>query len=178
MEGHSQHGMEYTGSSYVGDHVNGRMEGKGTYIFPNGTRYEGEMNDGELHGKGTLYFPTGGAYSATWKHGKAIGPQPSRGEYSFKDGLRYDEGDWSYCDEDDRRFYSERLNGVQPAGLSQLVDKGLPKKIPIGTFDVGDGYYNPDTNEVLSYDGRQLRMPDETEAARITATCRRGVAND
>ena len=57
-----------------------------------------------------------------------------------------------------------------------MVDKGLPKSIPIGTFDVGDGYYNSNTNEVCSYDGRQLRMPDETEAARIVATCRRGVA--
>ena len=133
---------------------------------------------GRFHGEGTLHFPTGGAYAAHWKHGKAVGPQPSRGEYSFRDGLRYDEGDWDYCDEDDRRFYSERLNGVNPSGLSLLVDKGAPEKIPVGMYDVGDGYYNPDSGEICTYEGKKLRMPDAVEAAVIVERCRRGVLPD
>lgn len=45
-----------------------------------------------------------------------------QGQLTFKDGLTFSEGDWDYCDEDDRRFYSERLHGVQPAGtLSPLL---------------------------------------------------------
>ena len=97
-----------------------------------------------------------------------------QGVYSFSDGLRYDEGDWNYCDEDDRRFYSERLDGVKPAGMSQLVDKGEPIPVPQGTFDVGDGYYDPEIHEIRSYDGKPLRKPNSKEAARIVAMCRTG----
>ena len=34
--------MEYTGSSYEGQHLNGRLEGEGEYTFPTGTIYKGE----------------------------------------------------------------------------------------------------------------------------------------
>ena len=44
-----------------------------------------------------------------------------QGVYTFHDGLVYNEGDWDYCDEDDRRFYSERIGGVQPAGMCCIV---------------------------------------------------------
>jgi hypothetical protein len=44
------------------------------------------------------------------------GRSPAQGQLTFKDGLVFTEGDWTYCDEDDRRFYSEVVNGVQPAG--------------------------------------------------------------
>lgn len=39
--------MDYTGSSYEGDIVNGRLEGKGKYVFPSGTTYVGDFKDGE-----------------------------------------------------------------------------------------------------------------------------------
>ena len=39
-----------------------------------------------------------------------------QGTYTFKDGLVFGEGDWGYCDEDDRRFYTERIAGIAPAG--------------------------------------------------------------
>jgi len=42
-------------------------------------------------------------------------PSP-QGELTFKDGLVMEEGDWEYCDEDDRRFYQEQLHGVHAAG--------------------------------------------------------------
>ena len=47
-----------------------------------------------------------------------IAPPPHR--YVFSDGLPYTEpadGEWEYCREDgDRRFYSELVNGLRPAG--------------------------------------------------------------
>jgi hypothetical protein len=70
------------------------------------------------------------------------------------------------------------LNGVNPAGLSLLVDKGQPETIPIGSYDVGDGYYNPETGEICTYDGKKLRMPEKAEAATIVERCRRGVLPD
>eukprot|EP00039_Didymoeca_costata_P004215 m.71983 g.71983 ORF g.71983 m.71983 type:complete len:182 (+) comp12294_c0_seq1:85-630(+) len=169
----SQHGMEYIGSSYKGDHVNGRMEGIGVYNFPNGTEYRGEMKDGQFHGKGTLYFASGGKYEAEWRNGKAVGPQPARGEYTFKDGLKFDEQDWSYCDEDDRRFYTERLEGIPAAGESKLTNSGYVEKIPAGTYDVGDGFFDPKKNEIYNYKGdKRLRVPTMEEGKRIMATCR------
>lgn len=41
---------------------------------------------------------------------------PHQGTFTFADGLQYQEKDWSYCDGYDRRFYTERCNGLRPAG--------------------------------------------------------------
>ncbi|XP_034784882.2 MORN repeat-containing protein 5 isoform X4 [Pan paniscus] len=64
--------MEYTGSKYIGEYVDGRMEGKAKYILPTETIYVGEMKDGMFHGEGTLYFPSGSQYDAIWENGLAI----------------------------------------------------------------------------------------------------------
>ena len=39
-----------------------------------------------------------------------------QGTYTFSDELQYKEDGWQYCTAADRRFYTERLNGIQPAG--------------------------------------------------------------
>lgn len=62
-----------------------------------------------------LYFPNGGQFEAEWERGRAVGGG-SGGEYTFKDGLKYEEDEWLYCDGLDRRFYSEICNGIKPAG--------------------------------------------------------------
>lgn len=41
---------------------------------------------------------------------------PHQGSYTFADGLQYEEAEWDYCIDNDRRFYSERCNGLRPAG--------------------------------------------------------------
>ncbi|XP_013368751.1 PREDICTED: MORN repeat-containing protein 5 isoform X2 [Chinchilla lanigera] len=64
--------MEYTGSTFIGEYVNRRMEGNAEYIMPTETRYVGEMKDGMFHGKGTLYFPSGSRYDAVWEKGLAV----------------------------------------------------------------------------------------------------------
>lgn len=166
--------MEFTGSSYEGDRINCRMEGKGTFTFADGSKYVGDMVDGQFHGHGVLHFPNGSRFEADWVNGKAVGPQPAKGQLTFKDGLVYEEGDWGYCDEDDRRFYSEHVHGIRPAGRSQLVDGDNPPAIPPGTYDCGDGYYDPTTRHVCSYQGDVLREPDEKEVAWIIKTCRVG----
>ncbi|XP_034752648.1 MORN repeat-containing protein 5 isoform X1 [Etheostoma cragini] len=144
--------MELIGSSYKGDTKNGRMDGKGEYTFPTETKYEGEMKDGMLHGKGVLHFPNGSKYEATWENGIA-----KQGSFTFADGLQYQEKDWDYCDGYDRRFYSERCNGLRPAGESQLTDLHPPRLIPDGCYDCGDGFYDPNSRVVTSHTGRFLR---------------------
>ncbi|XP_014591505.1 MORN repeat-containing protein 5 isoform X3 [Equus asinus] len=64
--------MEYTGSQYIGEYVDGRMEGKAEYILPTETRYVGEMKDGMFHGQGTLYFPSGSQFDAVWENGLVV----------------------------------------------------------------------------------------------------------
>ena len=42
-------------------------------------------------------------------------------------------------------------------GRSQLTDKLPPPSIPIGTYDTGDGYYEPWSGKVFSYVKEFLR---------------------
>ncbi|GAA51232.1 MORN repeat-containing protein 5 [Clonorchis sinensis] len=89
------------------------MEGQGTYTLSTGTRYVGGMKDGMFHGEGTLYYSGGSKFVANWVNG-----HPENGRIVFSDGLEYAEGS-HYCDEYDRRFYTEICNGLKPA------DEGL-----------------------------------------------------
>lgn len=44
-----------------------------------------------------------------------------QGSYTFADGLEYqkeNEEEWNYCFDEDRRFYTEILNGIKPGGSS------------------------------------------------------------
>nr|XP_040142191.1 MORN repeat-containing protein 5 isoform X3 [Ictidomys tridecemlineatus] len=144
--------MEYTGSKYIGEYVDGRMEGKAEYILPTETRYVGEMKDGMFHGEGTLYFPSGSRYDAVWEKGLAI-----KGTYTFADGLQYDAKNWHYCDGYDRRFYTEICFGLKPSGISQLTNMDPPRTIPPASYDCGDGFYDPNTRIIKDYRNRFLR---------------------
>ncbi|KAI3362391.1 hypothetical protein L3Q82_012693, partial [Scortum barcoo] len=128
------------------------MDGKVEYTFPTKTKYVGETKDGMFHGKGVLHFPNGSKYEATWESGRA-----KQGSFTFADGLQYQEKDWDYCDGYDKRFYSERCNGLRPAGESQLTDLHPPRTVPDGCYDCGDGFYDPNARVVTSYTGRFLR---------------------
>ncbi|XP_030598826.1 MORN repeat-containing protein 5 isoform X2 [Archocentrus centrarchus] len=160
--------MEYTGSSYKGATKNGRMEGEGEYTFPTNTRYVGETKDGMFHGKGVLHFPNGSKYEGSWENGRV-----KQGTFTFADGLQYQEKDWDYCSGSDRRFYSERCNGLRPAGKSQITDLHPPRAIPDRCYDCGDGFYNPKTRVVTDYTGRFLRNADDQEHDWIVRTCRK-----
>lgn len=46
-------------------------------------------------------------------------------------------------------------------GESQLTDRHPPVTIPPGCFDCGDGFYNPGTRVVSTYDGDFLRNAGE-----------------
>uniref|UniRef100_A0A5F8GR49 MORN repeat-containing protein 5 n=1 Tax=Monodelphis domestica TaxID=13616 RepID=A0A5F8GR49_MONDO len=166
--------MQYTGSQYCGEYVNGRMEGEAIYILPTDTKYKGLMKDGMFHGKGTLYFPSGSKYEATWEKGRII-----KGHYTFADGLKYDEEQWHYCDGYDRRFYTEICEGLKPAGISQLTNLDPPRRIPEGCYDCGDGFYDPETRVVRDYRNRFLRNAEirkliTTLTQRHARTCDKG----
>ena len=92
------------------------MDGKGEFTFPNGTRYVGELVDGEFHGKGVLHFPGRGRYEAEWDHGSVI-----KGTLFFEDGLQFQDKDWNFCSNTDRRYFCEVFSGIKPAGESYIT---------------------------------------------------------
>ncbi|VDK75518.1 unnamed protein product [Dibothriocephalus latus] len=147
------------------------MEGKGTYKLPTGARYEGDMKDGMFHGEGTIYFTDGSKYVGHFVKG-----YPDKGKYYFADGLEYGEQGWTYCDGHDRRFYTEILEGLQPAGKTNVTN-GPTRKIPPHCYDTGDGFYDPTHRIVFNYEMDFLRNADHEEHEWIIKNCRRDSDN-
>lgn len=55
------------------------------------------------------------------------------------------------------------------SGESQLTDRHPPLVIPAGCYDCGDGFYDPDTRVVTTYDDDFLRNAGEA-GAKVTRT--------
>ncbi|KAJ3376091.1 MORN repeat-containing protein 5 [Allomyces arbusculus] len=144
------------------------IEGVAKYVFDDGNVYEGEVKDGEFHGAGKLTFANGMTYIGRWEHGHAVD-----GKLVFADGLEFapNMDEWDYCSSKDRRYYLERVNGIQPADGTQVTAHVPRQPIPPGTYDVVHGYFSPDDGWVYSYDGKQLRRPEPEECAWIVKTC-------
>ncbi|KAH9285333.1 MORN repeat-containing protein 5 [Echinococcus granulosus] len=147
--------MEHLGSVYVGDYANKRMEGNGSYKLPTGSIYVGEMKDGMYHGVGKITYPDGGQFGGIFSKGYP-------GSFAFPDGLEYSETKWLYCDGNDRRLESEIKSGLNPTGAENLAD-GPKRGIPDGYYDIGDGFYDPQTRTVYDYKMRFLRNADVAE---------------
>lgn len=75
---------------YDGNIVNGKMQGKGTYEWNDGSKYVGDFANNKITGQGTLTIPEKGSYEGNFVNGKKSG----QGTYKFANGDVY-EGDWS-----------------------------------------------------------------------------------
>eukprot|EP00906_Rhabdomonas_costata_P032593 RCo045912 len=116
--------MFYTKCSYLGEKMNGRMEGRGKFTFANGNRYIGFFKDGVFHGQGTIYFTAengGGKFTALWKDGIA-----QEGTYLFSDGLEYSPASWEYCTPADRRFWREHNAFIAPPAAGDVASTIIP----------------------------------------------------
>ena len=60
--------------SYEGDWFEDKMQGFGTYHYPDGSIYEGEWKDDKHHGKGILSFSNGTRYEGEWQQHWMQGP--------------------------------------------------------------------------------------------------------
>ncbi|MDC0877830.1 hypothetical protein OAP73_06035 [Methylophilaceae bacterium] len=119
------------GSSYIGNWLNGKMEGKGTFYFTNGDRAEGTFINGALNGPGIYYYANdpnrGDRAEGTFINGVLNGPgihyfmnAPYRGdraEVPFIKGVM--NGDGTYIRVNGERFPVNYKNG-QPQGRSFL----------------------------------------------------------
>lgn len=130
--------------------------------------YEGNFDKGEFHGDGTLIYPNGGRYVAKWERGKLLD-----GKYFFYDNLEYADGSWDYCTNKDRKFYTETMKGLRPDGRTLITNdiKGV-KNIPEGTYDIGDGYYDPTKRAIYEHDGQFKRDLENGEEQWIIEKCR------
>lgn len=68
---------------------NGKREGQGTQIWPDGAKYEGEWKNGKACGKGKFWHVDGDVFEGEWENDKANG----YGVYTHKDGAQY-KGYW------------------------------------------------------------------------------------
>jgi hypothetical protein len=69
---------------YVGDILNGKPNGQGTYTYPSGDKYVGEFNDGEYHGQGKFTFHDGSKYVGEFRDGKVWNGEVYQGKNKDK----------------------------------------------------------------------------------------------
>lgn len=87
--------------------------------------------------------------------------------------MEYQDKKWTYSTQRDRSFYTEILKGLRPDGKTLLVNNiDGPRKIPQGTYDLGDGYYDPQKHMVCKYDGQFMRETNPGEEEWILNKCR------
>ncbi len=92
------------GAKYVGEFLNFKPHGYGTFVWPNGDKYYGEWKDGKNHGNGTKTWNDGRKYLGTFKNDKIHGEgtlfYPDGGKYvgEFINGKRHGEGIFTYAD--------------------------------------------------------------------------------
>lgn len=105
---------------------------------------------------------------AKWERGKLIS-----GDYFFYDNLPYEEEGWNYSTQRDRSFYTEVLKGIRPDGKTLIVNNiEGPRLIPAGTYDIGDGFFDPVRRMICNYDGSFKRNMEPGEEEWIVSKCR------
>ena len=88
--GHGEMSDE-VGNRYVGEWVNDKRSGTGTYTFASGDVYEGQWLDGMYHGFGTYSSAESDEYEGEWRQDKMSG----RGKYRYRELGDVYEGDWA-----------------------------------------------------------------------------------
>ena len=104
------------GWKYVGSWKNGDENGQGTFTGSNGEKYVGSWKDGYFHGQGTMTYLDGTKYVGGWKDGKEHG----QGTLTFPDGGKYvgefkDEEMWT------GKFYDNNGN-IEGNMLNGIID--------------------------------------------------------
>lgn len=91
------------GDKYEGEWKNDLQNGKGTFTYANGDKYEGQWVDGNREGTGTFTWADGRKYVGAWKNDQRNGkgmytwPSGDRYEGEFKDGQLNGRGIYTYA---------------------------------------------------------------------------------
>ena len=113
------------GSKYVGEFIDFKPDGYGTFLWANGDRYYGNWINGKSNGKGTKLWSDGREYAGTFKNDKLHGegslyyPDGKKYEGEFLNGKRHGEGAFIYPD--GRMFVGKFISGKQD-GLGTCIN--------------------------------------------------------
>ena len=113
------------GSKYVGQFINFKPDGYGTFLYANGDRYYGNWKNGKANGEGTKLWIDGREYAGTFKDDKLHGdgnlyyPDGKKYEGEFKNGKRHGEGTFTYPD--GTAFVGKFMEGKQQ-GLGTCIN--------------------------------------------------------
>ena len=80
-------GDKETHPVYKGDVKNGKPNGLGFIIFPDGNKYVGSWKNGKKDGLGTFTWSWGGKYVGSWKNGKVN--SQIQGSLTLSDGSKF-----------------------------------------------------------------------------------------
>ncbi|KAF0699388.1 Aste57867_10049 [Aphanomyces stellatus] len=75
---------------YEGDYDNGKKQGLGKMLFPNGDTFHGQWNNDIIHGQGTLMYKNGDIFSGSYEYGIKQG----KGTYEFAEDKSQLIGNW------------------------------------------------------------------------------------
>lgn len=81
------------GEKYIGNIKNGKKEGVGVHIWPDGKKYEGEFANDLFHGKGVFTWPDGVVYNGGWKMGIQHGSGVEKADGREREG-EWENGKW------------------------------------------------------------------------------------
>ena len=73
------------GNKYVGQHKDGKANGKGIFTYANGDEYVGQHKNDKAHGYGTMKWKNGDKYFGKYANGKANG----KGTFIYSNGSKY-----------------------------------------------------------------------------------------
>lgn len=157
-----------TGSKFEGFWDINRS-GTGVYTYPNGTQYRGRFENGLFQGEGVMILPSKFRFVGTFDKGKCL-----KFKMFFPDGLEYKRNNWSYCKFPDRRYYPEILNGINPVGDSYLTKDRQHRSIPEDSYDIEEGFGEPDTGLVTEDFNKEkpLRYLSPAEKQWMIENCR------
>ena len=74
---------------YIGERINGKKQGKGKFVWNDGTIYEGDFEEDDINGKGKLIYNNKETYEGDFINSSREG----KGIFTFKNGDKY-EGEW------------------------------------------------------------------------------------
>ena len=138
------------GSKYIGQFINEKPNGEGTFIYSNGTKYFGNWRDGKGNGNGIKTWKNGNKYVGKFLDDKFDG----QGSFFYRDGSQYvgnfksgkQNGDGTFTYSNGGTFVGKFINGEKVEGGScfnqngsdidckdvELETKGMPSKKAFG----------------------------------------------
>jgi hypothetical protein len=155
--------LEY---SAVGNYLQGKANGQGTFIFTDGKKYVGEWKDGKLNGEGTFTWENGNLYVGEFKDGKKHG----QGTFTFADG-RVSMGEWAEDKANGRQIQYGVNGNIKASGIfrddvlvtSQYIDPSIFTRIAINKS-------TPTISDTQPQELERRQQDHQANEKKITAT--------